>query len=1079
MDASIWPGVRGLVPECLLGGGGGGTVWGCLDGGTRVAVKIAARTPRLEREVEAQRRLGDAAPRLIRCTNADDGRAAIVMEWLAGETLAARLARMPAWSLEAVVELAGALAARIDATHAEGIAHRDLKPANIWLEADGTIRLIDFGLALLDDRASHDETTWATRGDVIGTPRYMAPEQALGEPSGCAADIYSFGAILFEVITGRAPFDGADARIAHASRRAPAVSAFAPQAAVFDDVIAACLAKRPEDRPASATDVAKALRAGLTDVVATLPDKVRRRESQHATIALLGIPHPIEMRTLAAAVANASAIVARVRPDGYVVAFPGLAPARGIARARTVAAAIAAPSAVHVAGVSVQRGVRGVRVTGVAIDEVATWWHSGTTPAARAYVDDATVADTIVAGPTFSAPLIGRDAEVDAIVRHAREALAARRAAIIAIVGEAGGGTSRVLHEAVARIGEPVRVIDAAHRVDASVLDDIDRAGGVALVAAQPSLFQRRPAWAACAVRVELAPLDTATTVRLLRALLAPVEYIAEPALAALAALSGGIPGHAVEIVRQLHAIGAIRASDTGGSYLAADELARLSATSLAKALASRVLARLAPDVQRFAQVAAVARDGIEARRLVQIREAVGDVVEVDAGVALSRLVAEQILAEGLGCWRLRHALLGDAIVETLSASDRAELHRAALASCAEPAARARHAAGAGETALAGRLLVELGDDHRAARCDVDAERAYTSALDHLREPGARGAALFGRGVVRCRLHRLGDADADLEAAEALATGDLLAAIRLERATVADWSERWSDAARHVAAVGAVQGVLAAKLEMARGRAAFRAGDLEQARHSLATAAATEDDRETAAIAKMLLGTVLVMAGDLAAAQSVLDGVVAECEAAGDRLHLCSALNDRMWVWIKRDLLDRGIEDQRAATALARELGHPHLERSSTYNLAELLHWRGSFDEALLLARRSRYLQQSFVGPSPLDALLVARIEAARGAYVAAARELAWIDATCGELTGATAMQRTVIGLVVAGTTDAAAWDRAIADARSTTVLYELAEALWFAARTTRDARWISEGRALGHPSWNDRFALLEPGGMP
>jgi hypothetical protein len=227
----------------------------------------------------------------------------------------------------------------------------------------------------------------------------------------------------------------------------------------------------------------------------------------------------------------------------------------------------------------------------------------------------------------------------------------------------------------------------------------------------------------------------------------------------------------------------------------------------------------------------------------------------------------------------------------------------------------------------------------------------------------------------------------------------------------------------------------------------------------------------------MLLGTVLVTAGQLDEAQAVLDAVIAECEAAGDRLHLCSALNDRMWVWIKRDLLDRGIEDQRAATALARELGHPHLERSSTYNLAELLHWRGSFDEALLLAHRSRSLQERFVGPSPLDALLVARIEAARG--IRATRELAWIDETCGELTGATAMQRTVIQLVVDNVTDAAAWEAAIASARATTVLYELAEALWFAARTTRDARWMTEGRLLGHPSWNDRFAGLEPGGLP
>jgi hypothetical protein len=1069
MDAAIWPGVRGLVPECLLGGGGGGTVWGCFDGSSRVAVKIAARTPRLERELEAQRRLGAAAPRLIRCTNADDGRAAIVMEWLAGETLAARLARMPAWSLEAIAELASALAARIDATHAQGIAHRDLKPANIWLDTEGTVRLIDFGLALLDERATVEDPEWATRGDVIGTPRYMAPEQALGEPSGRAADIYSFGAILFEVITGRAPFDGADARIAHASRRAPSVSALAPHAAVFDDVIAACLAKRPEDRPRTARDVADALRARLgASSVATLPN-ARRRDAQQGAIALLGIPHPIELRALADAVAGAGGIVAKVCAAGYVVAFPGLAPAHGIAKARLVAASLAVTSTIHVDEVAVRRGARGVRVTGAAIDDAPAWWTAGVTPEARAFLSDD--AHPATSSALVDAPLVGRDDELATITRLAREALSAGRSQIIAIVGEAGVGTSRLLAEAVARLGD-VRTIDAAHRVDASVLDAADR--GVTIVAAQPSLFQRRPAWAEHAARVELGALDAATTMTLLRALLAPVEYIAESALAALAALSGGIPGHAVEIVRQLHAIGAIRTSETGGAYLAADELARLSATELATSLASRVLSRLAPDVRRFAQVAAVLRDNITPDRLLAIREAIGDQIEVDAGVALARLAAEQIVIDGA----VRHAILGDAIAETLPAAERAELHRAALATCTDLHARARHAEGAGETTLASNLLARIGDAHRDARRDVDAERAYTSALEHLRESAPRAAALYGRGVVRCNLHRLVDADADLAAAEMLATGSLLALIHLQRATVADWSERWADAARHVESVVIIDSELLPKLQMARGRAAFRAGDLDRARTELA-AAAGAPDHETSAIAKMLLGTVLVTAGDLDGAQTVLDGVIAACEAAGDRLHLCSALNDRMWLWIKRDLLERGIADQRAATMLAKELGHPHLERSSTYNLAELLHWRGSFDEALVLAQRSRWIQQRFVGASPLDALLIARIEAARGEVEAAARELAWIDATCGELTGANAMQRDVVRLAVAGNTCAAAWDRAIADARATTVLYELAEALWFAARTTRDARWTLEGRALGHPSWNDRFEVLEPGGTP
>jgi hypothetical protein len=160
-------------------------------------------------------------------------------------------------------------------------------------------------------------------------------------------------------------------------------------------------------------------------------------------------------------------------------------------------------------------------------------------------------------------------------------------------------------------------------------------------------------------------------------------------------------------------------------------------------------------------------------------------------------------------------------------------------------------------------------------------------------------------------------------------------------------------------------------------------------------------------------------------------------------------------------------------------LGHAHLERCCTFNLAELLHWQGSLDEALPLARRSRSLQQRFLGPSPLDALLVARIQAARGELDEARAELAWVDASCGILEGALAMQRALVGLVASGTSDPAAWEPVLAAARATTVLYELPEALWFAARAA-DApvaqRWISEARRLDKPdsAWSARFDAIE-----
>ena len=158
---------------------------------------------------------------------------------------------------------------------------------------------------------------------------------------------------------------------------------------------------------------------------------------------------------------------------------------------------------------------------------------------------------------------------------------------------------------------------------------------------------------------------------------------------------------------------------------------------------------------------------------------------------------------------------------------------------------------------------------------------------------------------------------------------------------------------------------------------------------------------------------------------------IARCEATGDRLHHCAALNDRMWVWIKRDDLDRAIDDQRGATELARSLGHAHLERCGTYNLAELLHWRGCTDEALPFARRSRSLQTRFLGPSPLDALLVARIQAGarrarRGRRRARVGRRALRRARRVERDAAR-----VLGLVVARSTDRAAWEHAIAEARA------------------------------------------------
>jgi eukaryotic-like serine/threonine-protein kinase len=189
----------------------------------------------------------------------------LVMEYLEGETLASRLrkGRLPlALALRTAVEIAEALAA----AHAQGIVHRDLKPANVMLTPGGA-KLLDFGLARLrisasspPSPASHGFPGSATgRGGIVGTLPYMAPEQLEGQEVDARADIFAFGAVLFEMFAGKKAFEGtSDASVISAilSFQPPPVTVLQPLAPpALDHVIHHCLAKDRSDRWASAHDV--------------------------------------------------------------------------------------------------------------------------------------------------------------------------------------------------------------------------------------------------------------------------------------------------------------------------------------------------------------------------------------------------------------------------------------------------------------------------------------------------------------------------------------------------------------------------------------------------------------------------------------------------------------------------------------------------------------------------------------------------------------------------------------------------------------------------------------------------------
>ncbi len=222
------PGSRLGTYEILspLGAGGMGEVYRARDGKLNrdVAIKVlpeafaadAERLARFRREAQVLAALNHPHIAAIYGLEESGGVEALVLELVEGETLAERLAKGPL-PVEEALEIARQIAEALEAAHERGIVHRDLKPANVKLTPEGTVKVLDFGLAkaLLGDASSPDVsasptiTAQATQaGVVIGTAAYMSPEQARGKMVDKRADIWAFGAVLYEMLTGRRAFEG-------------------------------------------------------------------------------------------------------------------------------------------------------------------------------------------------------------------------------------------------------------------------------------------------------------------------------------------------------------------------------------------------------------------------------------------------------------------------------------------------------------------------------------------------------------------------------------------------------------------------------------------------------------------------------------------------------------------------------------------------------------------------------------------------------------------------------------------------------------------------------------------------------
>ena len=204
------------------------------------------------------RKLGDH-PQVVTVldTGEEDGNPFIVSRYMPGGDVEGLLAAAGGHlEVERAVEIAADVTRALEHAHARGIVHRDLKPANVWIDDDGHARLGDFGLATTEARAR------VSGGTLVGTVAYLPPEQALGEAAGPSSDLYSLGALLYEMLTGQPPFPGDDAvsiisQHLHADPVPPSRhNADGPGGARPGRLD--LLAKRPEDRPANAAGGARA-----------------------------------------------------------------------------------------------------------------------------------------------------------------------------------------------------------------------------------------------------------------------------------------------------------------------------------------------------------------------------------------------------------------------------------------------------------------------------------------------------------------------------------------------------------------------------------------------------------------------------------------------------------------------------------------------------------------------------------------------------------------------------------------------------------------------------------------------------
>jgi serine/threonine-protein kinase len=321
----------------VIGSGGMGMVYEAenLNLGKLVAIKVlmqsATNAIALSRFHQEARTAGSMGhPNVCEVYDIgqlDDGRPYMVMERLTGETLRRMMQRDGQLAEDDVALVGAQVFAALSAAHRRGVVHRDVKPENVFLHRPAgdtfVVKVLDFGVAKAVSRASISDTeqpSLTDSGIVMGTPYYMAPEQATGDRVDASCDVYAACIVLFEALTGRKPFEGAshvEVVTNMLTSIAPHVSAFRPVGAKIDALVHSGLSRAPEERPS-----AQVMR---NELIALLPDSraaAVQAPLSHVSLAPPPLPPSIRLderfRRLAAAFGAFSADFSLAQADGEI-----------------------------------------------------------------------------------------------------------------------------------------------------------------------------------------------------------------------------------------------------------------------------------------------------------------------------------------------------------------------------------------------------------------------------------------------------------------------------------------------------------------------------------------------------------------------------------------------------------------------------------------------------------------------------------------------------------------------------------------------------------------------------------------